>query len=81
MSHVKIDNLNKKFILLGISKKGINFNSLDGEPVYIILIFLSPNNPNNDYLKIVAKSSQLLKDKYFREPLKKLIQQMKFYLL
>ena len=72
LSHVKIDNLNKIVILLGISKKGIDFNSLDGEPVYIILVFLLPNNPNNDYLKMLAKASQLLKDKYFRKPLKEL---------
>lgn len=57
---------------IGISKNGVNFSSLDGEPVYIIFIFLAPHNAAGKHLKLLAKASQLLKDKYFREPLKEM---------
>ena len=38
--HGKTDALTEQVGVLGISKKGIEFNSLDGEPVYIIFLFI-----------------------------------------
>ncbi len=70
--HAKIDSLGDVCAALGISKKGINFDSLDGEPVYIVFMFLAPSSSSGKHLKLLAKASQLLKDKYFREPLKEM---------
>ncbi|MDR0676009.1 MAG: PTS sugar transporter subunit IIA [Elusimicrobiota bacterium] len=70
--HAKTDSVKDVLAVFGISKKGVNFSSLDGEPVYIIFMFLSPENSSGLHLKVLAKASQLLKDKYFREPLKEL---------
>lgn len=70
--HAKIDSLNDVCAALGISKRGINFDSLDGEPVYIVFMFLAPSSSSGKHLKLLAKASQLLKDKYFREPLKEM---------
>lgn len=67
--HAKSDLVDDVCAVIGISKKGINFNSLDGEPVNIIFLFISPSNSAGKHLKILAKASQLLKDKYFRGPL------------
>jgi fructose-specific phosphotransferase system IIA component len=72
LPHAKTDLVQDVSIVLGISKKGINFSSLDGEPVYIIFMFLSPEKSASLHLKVLAKASQLLKDKYFREPLKEM---------
>ncbi len=72
MPHAKIEELSDEVLVaLGISKKGISFSSLDGELVYIVFLFLSSEKTTNIHLKILAKASQLLKDKYFREPLSK----------
>lgn len=72
MPHAKIEELSDEVLVaLGISKKGISFSSLDGELVYIVFLFLSSEKSTNIHLKILAQASQLLKDKYFREPLSK----------
>ena len=51
---------------LGISKKGIQFDALDGEPVYIIFLLRAPLDSAGLHLKVLARISRLLKDKFFR---------------
>ena len=55
---------------MGISKKGIDFDSLDGEPAYIFFLLAAPIDSAGPHLKALARISRLLKDKYFRENLK-----------
>lgn len=55
----------------GVSKQGINFDSLDGEPAYIFFLLLAPIESSGPHLKALARISKLLKDKYFRDSLKK----------
>ena len=68
--HGKSDSVTKLTAGLGISKKGINFDSLDGEPAYIFFLLLAPMDSAGPHLKALARVSRLLKDKYFRESLK-----------
>ncbi len=55
----------------GLSQKGVNFDSLDGEPVYIFFLLIAPEESAGPHLKALARISRMLKDKYFRELLKK----------
>lgn len=41
--HAKTDQVKNLVCALGTSEKGINFDSLDGEPVYIIFLVLAPS--------------------------------------
>jgi fructose-specific phosphotransferase system IIA component len=68
--HGKSDCVKKLVAAFGISKKGVNFDSLDGEPVYIFFLLVAPQNSAGPHLKALARISRLLKDKYFRENLK-----------
>ena len=68
--HGKCDFVNKLVAGLGISKKGVGFDSLDGEPAYIFFLLIAPIDSAGPHLKALAKISRLLKDKYFRENLK-----------
>ena len=68
--HGKSDSVNKLIAALGISKKGIDFDSLDGEPAYIFFLLIAPIDSAGPHLKALARISRLLKDKYFRENLK-----------
>ena len=68
--HGKCDCVKKLVGCLGISKKGINFDSLDGEPAYIFFLLLAPMDSAGPHLKALARISRLLKDKYVRENLK-----------
>ena len=54
----------------GISRRGVNFDSLDGETAQIFFLLLAPEDSAGPHLKALARISRLLKDRYFREGLK-----------
>ncbi|KKU82440.1 MAG: hypothetical protein UY09_C0014G0001, partial [Parcubacteria group bacterium GW2011_GWA2_47_8] len=64
--HAKSEDVSKIVASLGISKAGIDFDSLDGEPVYIIFLMVAPPESISEHLQAIAKISRLLKDKFFR---------------
>ncbi len=67
--HAKTDQVNKIVCAIGISKPGLSFDSLDGEPVFIVFLVLAPLGATGDHLKALAKIARLLKDKVFRNSL------------
>ncbi len=68
--HAKIDCVKHLVAAFGLSKKGVNFDSLDGEPAYIFFLLVAPQDSAGPHLKALARISRLLKDKYFRDSLK-----------
>ncbi|OIO35167.1 MAG: PTS fructose transporter subunit IIA [bacterium (Candidatus Ratteibacteria) CG_4_10_14_3_um_filter_41_18] len=68
--HAKTDQVKQIVIAFGLSQKGLNFESLDEEPVYIIFLVLAPIDATGIHLKVLAKIARLLKDKVFRNSLK-----------
>jgi len=68
--HGKSPDIKEMTAALGISKRGVNFDALDGEPVYIFFLLLAPANSAGPHLKALARISRLLKDKYFRDSLR-----------
>jgi len=67
--HGKTDLVKKLTAAFGISKKGVDFQSLDGEPTHIFFLLLAPKESAGPHLKALARISKLLKDKYFRDQL------------
>jgi len=55
---------------LGISKRGVDFDALDGEPVHIFFLLMAPEDSAGPHLKALARVSRLLKDRYLRESLR-----------
>jgi fructose-specific phosphotransferase system IIA component len=68
--HTKSDCVNKLVAAFGLSKKGVDFDSLDGEPAYIFFLLIAPQDSAGPHLKALARISRLLKDKYFRDNLR-----------
>ncbi|OQX82192.1 MAG: hypothetical protein B6D56_00335 [Candidatus Omnitrophica bacterium 4484_70.1] len=75
LPHARLESVKKVVLCLGISPQGINFDSLDGEPVYIIALLLSHHKEAGLHLKILALLARILKDKYFVQRLKEVSQQ------
>ena len=69
--HAKSQNVKELVAAFGLSQKGVNFESLDGEPVHIFFLLLAPEESAGPHLKALARISRMLKDKYFRELLRK----------
>lgn len=68
--HGKTNAVKKLVAAFGICHQGINFDALDGEPVYIFFLLVAPEDSAGPHLKGLARISRLLKDRYFRESLK-----------
>lgn len=68
--HGKSEKVKSLIGAVGISKKGVNFDSLDGEHAHIFFLLLAPQESAGPHLKALARISRLLKDKYFRDVLK-----------
>jgi len=69
--HGKTDKVKRLIAVLGISKNGVNFDALDGEPVYIFVLLVAPKATAGPHLKALAQISRLLRDTYFCELLRK----------
>ena len=68
--HAKTAHVKQLVASFGCSKRGVNFESLDGEPAYIFFMLLAPEESAGPHLKALARISRLLKDKYFRDSLR-----------
>ncbi len=68
--HAKCDCVDKLVAAFGISRRGVDFDSLDGEPAHIFFLLVAPQDSAGPHLKALARISRLLKDKYFRDSLR-----------
>src|SRR5882762_7349133 len=68
--HAKTEQTEQVTAAFGLSRRGINFDSLDGEPVFIFFLLVAPPNAAGLHLKALARISRLLKDKFFRQSLR-----------
>ena len=69
--HGKTDKVGELIAVLGISRKGVNYEALDGEPVYIMFLLVAPKDTAGPHLKALAQISRLLRDSYFCELLRR----------
>jgi PTS system fructose-specific IIC component/PTS system nitrogen regulatory IIA component len=69
--HGKTDAVKKLRGVLGISQKGVQYDSLDGEPVYLIFMIISPVNEevSDDFLWLLKHLAQLIEIPMFQTEL------------
>ncbi|MBU1084654.1 MAG: PTS sugar transporter subunit IIA [Candidatus Omnitrophota bacterium] len=68
--HAKCPKVKKMTAAFGISKNGVDFKSLDGEPTYIFFLLVAPGETPGPHLKALARISRLLDDKFVRDRLR-----------
>lgn len=67
--HGKLKNLENIVLGFGLSKPGVDFESMDGKPTHIFFLLVTPENSTGLHLKMLARISRLLKDESFKERL------------
>lgn len=60
--HAKIAAVNDFVLAIGRKPSGIDYDSLDGQPVRIIIMIAAPEGEQNRYLRILAKVTHVLRD-------------------
>lgn len=67
--HGKSNGVDQLSVALGVSDSDIDFDSLDGKPVRLVFLLLSPENSAGPHIKMLSRISRLLNQKNFRKKL------------
>ena len=67
--HGKMKNLESLVLGFGLSRKGVDFESLDGQPTHIFFLLITPENNTDLHLKLLARISCILKNDPFKSRL------------
>lgn len=63
--HTKHTSVERLVGTVAISHKGIAFDSLDGEPVFVFVLLISPQDRPGDHLRALENVSRSLRDDNF----------------
>lgn len=69
--HGKCDTVIRPGLAAMVIPNGVDFDSLDGEPVHLIFLIAAPNTKDNVHLDVLSKLSVLLMDEQFSEKLRR----------
>lgn len=67
--HGKTSAVKEASLALGIVKNGVDYDSLDGEPVHIVFMIAAGESANADHLETLSKLSVLLMNPEFKNSL------------
>ena len=70
MPHSKNKAVVKPTVLFAKSEKGVDYEALDGQPVYLFFMIAAPEGANDTHLQALAALSGLLMDQEFTKKLK-----------
>ena len=67
--HGKLKNLDALVLGFGLSRRGVDFESMDGRPTHIFFLLVTPENSTGLHLKLLARISRILKNDPFKAKL------------
>jgi len=65
--HSRMSDLTEPVIAMARHPEGIDFDAIDGQPVYIVVMLLVPDDEEGQHLELLAKLARLLQKPEFRE--------------
>lgn len=65
--HAKLADYDDFFMAIGVLRKGVDWNALDGAPVRIIFMIGGPDDKQTEYLQILSSLTQAIKDERIRK--------------
>jgi len=69
--HGKCNAVKKLVMAMGIADKPIDFESVDGKPVTIVILLVSPTDKTGPHIQALARISKLMLDEQFKHNLEK----------
>ncbi len=67
--HGKFQGVSHPIVSFGRSRRGLDFESMDGQPAFLFFLLVAPENSASIHLKALAKISKILKNSAFRKVL------------
>lgn len=71
--HATVEGIDSLYGVLGISKKGIEYESLDGSPVYLVFMLISSPGETELHLDALRKIALLIQDPILLDNLMKAV--------
>lgn len=65
--HAQTSGVTDIIACLGVSEQGVEFNSIDGKPVHLILLIATKERTNNTYLGLLSRIARLFIDEPFKQ--------------
>ena len=69
--HGKARAVDRLVAACAVSRTGVDYDSVDGEPATLFILLVSPEDVGGPHVKVLANISRLLKDENVRESLKR----------
>ena len=63
--HGKTNAVSRVSGFLGISRRGIDYDALDGEPVYLLFMIIAPQAETEKHLRVLKRLAELLENPQF----------------
>lgn len=63
--HTKHASVDRLVGTVAVSRGGVNFNSVDGEPVYLLVLLVSPQDRPGDHLRALENVARSMRDDSF----------------
>jgi PTS system fructose-specific IIA component/PTS system nitrogen regulatory IIA component len=68
--HAKHRSVEKLIGTIAVARNGVGFDALDGEPVYVLVLLVSPQDKPGDHLRALENVSRGLRDDGFVQSLR-----------
>lgn len=68
--HGKASSVDRMAAACAVCPQGMDFGSDDGEPTYLFVLFVSPDNRATEHVRVLANISRLLKEESVRRDLR-----------
>ncbi len=67
--HLNQADIRRQLLAVGISRQGIEFNAVDGQPVHIVTLLATPGKHQAQHMELLADVARLLKNEGVRQAL------------
>lgn len=64
--HARLKSVERPALAVGVSRQGVDYDSLDDKPVHIVVMIVVPAESQKQYLRILARVTLLLKNAKLR---------------
>ena len=68
--HGKARSVDRMVAVCAVAPEGLEFEAEDGQPVYLLVLFVSPENATTLHVRVLANLSRLLKEESVRKSLR-----------
>jgi len=68
--HARTEAVKDLLLAVAVVKRGLDFQSLDGKPVYMVFLIVAPEDAKKKYINVLARISRMCRQEEFRIALK-----------